>query len=480
MTTNLHTPIATGAAANASVINTPLGALDAVISGTTNTLASLTTSDKDSIIEAINSLVTDKETHDNTLTALAGVASATDTVPYFTGADAAGVTGLTSAGRALIDDVDVAAMRTTLGLGDSAVLDVGTGAGDVAAGIHAHVASTITNTPAGGVAATDVQAAINELDTDKAAASHTHVKASVTDITDLKLTDLTVAADVTTHNATSARPGLMAKLQGAAGYVLDGLGAWVLQASNIKVNMGGVVAARRYLHITGAFGVVTHLDDVANDAVRITIAGGSGTGGVTTLDELTDVTLGATALASKDVLYYDGAEWINKAQSAIKLDDFGTPDDNTDLDASTTYHGLLPKRSGNSSDVLRGDGTWGVASSVGHTIQEEGSNLSNRPTLNFVGSSVTAADDSVNNRTNVTITGTRTAFTHANLTAGILTVTHNFGISAPYSLLVTITDNSNQIIIPSSITYLTNTFTVDLLFADDGPGITGNWGVYYI
>lgn len=32
-----------------------------------------------------------------------------------------------------------------------------------------------------------------------------------------------------------------------------------------------------------------------------------------------------------------------KAATSQKLDDFGTPDDNTDLDASTTAHGLMPK-----------------------------------------------------------------------------------------------------------------------------------------
>jgi hypothetical protein len=41
----------------------------------------------------------------------------------------------------------------------------------------------------------------------------------------------------------------------------------------------------------------------------------------------------------------------------------------------------------------------------GHTIQDEGSALTARTGLNFVGSSVTAADDAANNRTNVTITG---------------------------------------------------------------------------
>jgi len=44
----------------------------------------------------------------------------------------------TSAGRALIDDADASAQRTTLGLGNSAVLDTGTGAGTVATGDHTH------------------------------------------------------------------------------------------------------------------------------------------------------------------------------------------------------------------------------------------------------------------------------------------------------------------------------------------------------
>lgn len=47
----------------------------------------------------------------------------------------------------------------------------------------------------------------------------------------------------------------------------------------------------------------------------------------------------------------------------IKLDALGTPDDNTNLNATTTYHGLLPKLSGSSSDVLRGNGTWGAIGS---------------------------------------------------------------------------------------------------------------------
>jgi hypothetical protein len=45
---------------------------------------------------------------------------------------------------------------------------------------------------------------------------------------------------------------------------------------------------------------------------------------------------------------------------AIKLDDLGVPDDNTDLDATTARHGLLPKLDGDVGHVLRGDGTFGT------------------------------------------------------------------------------------------------------------------------
>lgn len=51
---------------------------------------------------------------DATLTALAGVASAADTVPYFTGSDTASVATFTSFARTLVDDADAAAARTTI------------------------------------------------------------------------------------------------------------------------------------------------------------------------------------------------------------------------------------------------------------------------------------------------------------------------------------------------------------------------------
>ncbi len=45
---------------------------------------------------------------------------------------------------------------------------------------------------------------------------------------------------------------------------------------------------------------------------------------------------------------------------ALKLDDLASPDDNTDLDVSTSAHGLTPKAPNDTDKFLRGDATWAV------------------------------------------------------------------------------------------------------------------------
>ena len=67
-------------------------------------------------------------------------------------------------------------------------------------------------------------------------------------------------------------------------------------------------------------------------------------------------------------------------------------------------------------------------------------------------------------------------FTNASLTAGVLTITHNKGLSAPYTLMLKIFDNNSKEVYADVVTGLTNTITVD--FTSYGT-LTGTWGYAY-
>ena len=69
-------------------------------------------------------------------------------------------------------------------------------------------------------------------------------------------------------------------------------------------------------------------------------------------DQRTTLGLGNAAVATI------GLAAGNVAPGNTKLDDWATPDDNTDLDASAARHGLMMKYPGGGTTYLRDDGTW--------------------------------------------------------------------------------------------------------------------------
>ena len=77
------------------------------------------------------------------LAAIAGLVSAADRLPYFTGSGTASLAVFTAAGRSMVAAIDAAAQRSLLGLGGAALLNVGTTTGTVAAGNDSRITGAV-------------------------------------------------------------------------------------------------------------------------------------------------------------------------------------------------------------------------------------------------------------------------------------------------------------------------------------------------
>lgn len=110
------------------------------------------------------------------------------------------------------------------------------------------------------------------------------------------------------------------------------------------------------------------LSRLSSIETRLTSLRGTGGGGGVTAHHATHEPGGADAITVPPVHH---TRHESGGADPIKLDDLAAPDDNTDLNASAAKHGLLPKLSNVATEFLNGQGAFAAPATAAHHATHE-------------------------------------------------------------------------------------------------------------
>ncbi len=129
-------------------------------------------------------------------------------------------------------------------------------------------------------------------------------------------------------------------------------------ASTAEINiLDGVTASTAELNImdgvTASTAELNTLDGITSNVTELNL-----------LDGFTEI---LTTVADTDAKLVTAGAVVDYV-TGFKIDNLTKGDDNTDLNATSTYHGLSPKRSGVATQFLNGAGAWTVPAGSGDAI----------------------------------------------------------------------------------------------------------------
>lgn len=277
---------------------------------------------------------TDVQAFDAELSAIAGLTSAADKLPYFTGSGTAALADITANARELLNDAEFSDMRTTLGLAiGSDVQAYDAGLADIA-----------------GLAVTDGNIIVGD-GANWVAESGATARASL---------GLAIGSDV------QAFSQVLADLAALSGnnkiFATNGSGAKILLDFSTAADLGGGSPSDTVVPSQAAVKAYVDALDVHGD-----------------LNDLDDVTI--TGIASGELLMWNGSAWINQTIAEVDAE-LGA------LAGLTSAADALP--------YFTGSGTADVTtlSAFGRTLIDDADASAARTTLGLViGTDVQAADD---------------------------------------------------------------------------------------
>lgn len=191
----------------------------------------------------------------------------------------------------------------------------------------------------------------------------------------IRLDEFDTPTDNTNLNATISYHGLLPKLSNVQNNYLNGTGGWSIPSgeNNTVSNIGnsgfGIFSSKvgtdlKFKNITSSNSVLSISNDTTNNNLVLGINLNTGT--VASYNVSTTNIAGENEIVKGSDIRLTGYKYplahaINHKSGQsdeLHLDEFGIPSDNTNLNATTSYHGLLPKLDGSTTKYLNGAGAW--------------------------------------------------------------------------------------------------------------------------